>query len=674
MKVHNVQNVSDISLRNIYQKASADSQNLSMGNPRVTSLNIKNLYNRFRQAPTSLIKLLKPTVLSLALRNLYNKLDTQRDSFTIGLPSITFIEVRPLLQKLRTWGLDETLEITLPNSIEIYKKDVVNLYDNKDIIEFKVDTPEPLEVEVKNILNKFTQLGPSFEVGLPNGIEVDGTVKPALSFPVLEGEIINDVLIGLTWDDSSITHTGYTIYRSLEPIPVDTTQEPYIQLGRDVKQFDDLSVDENTTYYYRVTPKSVYGNLFSNLLSLHVPPYLRAPRSFEVGYQSLSQAVNGVGGIQSLTKILTMNSRYLSTNKISSISGEYAYQIFMTEPEHHLVKVESPYKIAGFSKLDQVLRNAKASFASLENPTNPYTEFFNEIELRNVSTRYVDIKEPENIETRFAGITKSFIRGAFVILGAAIENRSGNYDSITETQNIVGLGTREMMLRNPEAYLLIDGRIEAIVGIYTDDISLKTGEYRYIAEGEISDVEQSYYNPTTVIDPVYSYYPVNKATGWGEYREEITVRNVDYLFTDFRTEDLTASLFSLTVVGNTQAYCTLGSDASGLVCRYVKEPSPYDILPQVTTLDIPRNIRTSVEEDQVFTLFSGYLPPVGYHLAYDTYRIGSSVIPVFRSQAIPGDATRFTIYERMFKSKEVTSGYTPPNGVGIRFSLFVDED
>lgn len=268
MRVHNVHDVSDISLRNLYQKTT-DKQNITISNPRVTSLRIRNVYNRFRQAPSDFIKLLKPRVLSLALRNLYNKLNPRRESLTISLPTIAFLEVRPLLQKLRTWGLDETFKVTLPHSIEIHKKDVVNLYDNPDIIDFKIDTPEPLEVEVKNILNKNTQRGPDFEVGLPDGIELGGSVKPVLTFPVLEGEIINDSLAVLTWDDSSITHTGYLIYKSLEPIPVNTTQEPYIQLGRDVKQFDDfVDMPPNSTIYYRVTPSTVYGNLFSNQLEL----------------------------------------------------------------------------------------------------------------------------------------------------------------------------------------------------------------------------------------------------------------------------------------------------------------------------------------------------------------------------------------------------------------------
>lgn len=247
IRVHNVQGVTDIALRNIYKKTSTetDAHNISISNPRVTSLGIRNLYNRFSQAPTDFIKLLKPTVLSLSIRNLYNRLTPARDSISISLPSITSIKVRSLLKGFRTWGLDETITVSLPNIIEIHKKDVVSSYDNSVSADFKI--------------------------GLPDSVELGGSVKPVLTFPVLVGkftEINNTLGISISWDDSSITHTGYTIYRSLEPIPEDTTQEPYLQLGRDVKQFDEPYVDEDTTYYYRVTPKTVYGNLFSNQVEL----------------------------------------------------------------------------------------------------------------------------------------------------------------------------------------------------------------------------------------------------------------------------------------------------------------------------------------------------------------------------------------------------------------------
>lgn len=240
-----------------------------MGHPEVTTLRLSGIYNKFRQAPSDSIKLHKPKVLSLYLRNLYNKLKMEEETICVALPSDISLEVRPLLQKLRTQGLDETITVNLPDTIEIHTKDVVTLYDNPDIVDFKIDTPEPLSIEVKGIYNNSTQGGDGFNLDLPSDIELGGSVKPVLTFPVLEGEIVGENLIALTWDDSSITHTGYTLYKSLEPIPVNTTQEPYRQLGSDVKQFEDSTVIlPDTPIYYRVTPRTVYGNLFSNQVEI----------------------------------------------------------------------------------------------------------------------------------------------------------------------------------------------------------------------------------------------------------------------------------------------------------------------------------------------------------------------------------------------------------------------
>lgn len=267
--IHNVQDVSDINLRKLYQNSVPDPQNIFMGHPEVTSLRLSGIYNKFRQAPSDSIKLHKPKVLSLYLRNLYNKLKMEEETICVALPSDISLEVRPLLQKLRTQGLDETVTVNLPDAIEIHTKDVVTLYDNPDIIDFKIDTPEPLSIEVKGIYNNSTQGGDGFNLDLPSDIELGGSVKPVLTFPVLKGEIVSENLISLTWDDSSITHTGYTLYKSLEPIPVNTTQEPYRQLGRDVKQFEDSTdILPDTPIYYRVTPRTVYGNLFSNQVEI----------------------------------------------------------------------------------------------------------------------------------------------------------------------------------------------------------------------------------------------------------------------------------------------------------------------------------------------------------------------------------------------------------------------
>jgi len=677
IKVNNIDWVGDLYKRNIWQHTKAPAETLGLSIPEVLNLSLRNLYQFWKQFPEKFhIKI--PNILSLEIRNLFRDYsDAPPEKVQMNLPTVIGIYLRSYLQKLFYYPLDDTFVVHLPEIADLHKKNVVDKYLEPEYGKMNIQLPEVVEMHFRNVLQTHNQEGEVIYLTLPEDIQIDGTVKPYVRFPVLSGSVNLDEVfnIDLSWEDESITHTGYYLFRDTSPIPVNTTLEPIQEFNREADAFVDWDLEEDTTYYYRITPKSMYGRLFSNLLSLYVPLYLRAPHSFEAGFQSLSPAVDGDGSIHSLTKILSVDSRFLSTDKISSVSGEYAYQIFMSEPEHQLVKVESPYKVTGFSKLEQILRNAKARFLSLENPDNPYTEFFNEISLRNVSIKYVDIKEPESIDISFAGITKAFIRNAFVVLGAAIENRTGNYDSVTEPQSVIGLGTREVMIRNPEAFLLTNGEIKAIAGFYTEDISLRPGEHRYITEAEISDlVAESFYNPSTIIDPVYSYSSVNKATGWGEYREETTVRNVDYVFIDFSTRDITATSFSLTGVGDAAVYCILGSDIEGLKCRYVKEVTPYDVLPHVSTLDMPRNIRTSIEEDQEFTLFSGYLPPVGYPLTYDTYRVGSSIIPVFKTQVIPGDATRFTIYERMFKSKEVTSGYTPPDGVGIRFSLFVDGD
>ncbi|AMD43555.1 hypothetical protein HWA94_gp01 [Pseudomonas phage ZC08] len=675
IKVNNIDWVGDLYKRNIWQHTRT-TENLGMALPQVLSLSLRNLYQSWKQLPEKL-HLKMPKVLSLSIKNLFRRYISTPVKFHIKLPTVVGVYLRSYLQKLFSYPLDHIFVLHLPEVVDLHKKNVVSKYLEEEYGKLNIQLPEVVDMYLRNVLQTHNQQGEVIYLTLPEDIQIDGTVKPYIRSPVLSGSVNLDEVfnIDLHWEDESITHSGYYLFRDTSPIPANTTLEPIQEFDRETDSYVDWDLEEDTTYYYRITPKSVYGRFFSNLLSLYVPLYLRAPHSFEAGFQSLSQAINGEGSIQTLTKILSLDSQYQSTDKISSISGEYAYQIFMTEPEHQLIKVESPYKVTGFSKLEQTLKDAKARFVSLVNPDSPYIEFVNDISLRDVSTRYVGAQEPESIKTSFAGITKTFIRNAFVILGAAIENRSGSYDSVNEPQSVVGLGTREVMIRNPEAFLLTNGEIKAIAGFYTEDISLRPGEHRYITEAEISDlVAESFYNPSTVIDPVYFYSSVNKATGWGEYQEEITVRNVDYVFTDFKTRDITASSFSLTGVVDAAVYCILGSDIEGLECRYVKEVTPYDVLPRVSTLDMPRNIRTSIEEDQEFTLFSGYLPPVGYPLTYDTYKVGNSVIPVFKTQVIPGDATRFTIYERMFKSKEVTSGYTPPDGVGIRFSLFVDED
>lgn len=270
LKVHNVQDVPDISLRDLMQGTSVSQKNLTINVPKFVTLNLRNTMREHRQVSEDHIKILKPVVLSVSLRNKYNKLDIpQQDSVFIPPPSLTDIGLKPLLQRLQSQILNE-FNITLPNVTKIHQESFLSDYDIQIIDELRVDTPKFLWAELKNVHNSYTQPYHTLDIGIPDSIEIGGSVKPVLTFPVLKGtaDKLTESNI-LFWSDASITHTGYTIYKSLEPIPADTTQEPYIQLGRSVKQFfdyDDIPLD--IPVYYRVTPKSVYGNLFSNQVEI----------------------------------------------------------------------------------------------------------------------------------------------------------------------------------------------------------------------------------------------------------------------------------------------------------------------------------------------------------------------------------------------------------------------
>ena len=618
-----------------------------------------------------------PKVLSLSIKSVLRWYTSTPVKMHIKLPQVVELFIRSYLQKLFSYPLDDIFVVHVPEVIDLHKKNIVSKYIEDEYGKLNIQVPEVTGMSLRNVLQTYQHEGETIYLTLPQGIEITGTTKPYIRPPVLSGSVIlREVYnIDLEWQDESRTHTGYLLYKDTAPIGVDTQLDPIQEFDRYTSTYEDWDLEENTTYYYRIAPKSMYGSFFSNLLSLYVPLYLRAPRDFEVGYQSLSLPVDGQGSIQSLAAILDMDTRYLSTDKISSISGEYAYQIFMADPAYDLVKVESPYKIEGTSKIGQILRNAKSRFASLISPDSPYVEYFSDISLRNISNYVISTKAPENVATTFGGITKAFIRNAFVILGSALENRYGTFGSITEAQNQQGFGTREMMLRNPEALLLVNGKIFALAGYYEDDIGLRTGEHRYTAVADFSNIEAGpYFNPTQVLNTQYILNPVEGIWGNGSYQDEIHTRLNKVKYFNTEVDGVAAQIESMSGIQDPRVYCVLGSDTQGLECSLVKEVTPYDVLSQWSSLDLPRGIRASIEEDQEFTLFSGYLPPVGYPAGYDTYVVGDSVIPVFQKHVIPGDMTRFTIYERMFKSKEITSGYRPPNGIDIRFSLFVDED
>lgn len=675
IKVSNIDWVGDLYKRNIYQHTGTR-EDIGVRVPTVLALSLRNLYQFWKQVPEKL-HLKMPRVLSLNIKNLRRQYTDTPTKMHIRMPQVVSLYLRSYLQKLFSHPLDDTFVVHLPEIVDLHKKDIINEYIEDEFGKLSIQVPEIAEMYLRNVLQEYQHEGETIYLTLPQGIEITGTTKPHIRPPVLTGSVQLDEVfnVELEWEDNSITHTGYLLFRDTSPIPVDTTLEPIQEFDRYTTVYEDWNLEEDTTYYYRVTPKSIYGRFFSNFLSLYVPLYLRAPRDFMVDYQSLSLPVNGKGSIQSLTATLNMNTGYLSTEEISSISGEYVYQIFMADPDYVLTKLESPYKIKGTSKIEHILRNAKTQFASLINPDSPYVEYFGDISLRNISNYVISTEAPENVDTTFGGITKAFIRGTFVILGSTIENRYGTYDSITEALNQKGFGTREMMLWNPEAFLLVDGKVSALAGYYQGDISLRTGEYSYTTVADFSNIEVGpYSNPSQIFNTGYMLNPVERIWGDGTYQSDThaNLEKVHYFNTG--VYGVASWVESMSGISDPRVYCILGSGTHDLGCKLVNEFTPYDVLSQWSSLDLPRQVRTSIEEDQEFTLFSGYLPPVGYPVGYDTYVIGDSVIPVFHKQVIPGNMTRFTIYERMFKSKEITSGYRPPNGVGIRFSLFIDED
>lgn len=673
ISVNNIDWVGDLYKRNIYQHARVQ-ENIGVSVPNVLSVYLRNLYQFWVQLPEKMhIKM--PAVLSLDLRAVLRKYTSTPEKMHITYPQVVGLFIRSYLQKLFSYPLDDIFVVHVPEVVDLHKKNIVSKYIEDEYGKLNIQVPEVTQMSLRNVLQKYQHGNETIYLTLPQSIEITGTTKPYIRPPVLSGSVVLGQVynIDLEWQDQSRTHTGYLLYRDTVPIGTNTVLQPIQEFDRYASTYEDWDLEEGTTYYYMITPKSMYGSFFSNLLSLSVPLYLRAPRDFEAGYQSLSLPVDGQGSIHSLTAILSMDTKYLSTDKTSSINGEYAYQIFMADPVYDMAKVESPYKVEGTSKIEQILRNAKARFASLINPDSPYVEYFNDISLRDISNYVISTKAPENVATTFGGITKAFIRNAFVILGSALENRYGTFDSITEVQNQQGFGTREMMLRNPEAFILSNGKLFALAGYYENDIGLRAGEHRYTAVADFSNIEAGpYFNPSQVLNTQYILNPIEGIWGDGSYQNDIHTQLEKVKYFNTGVNGVAAQIASMSGIQDPRVYCILGSDAHGLQCSLVKVATPYDVLSQWSSLDLPRQIRTSVEEEQVFTLFSGYLPPVGYPMSYDTYKVGDSVIPVFHKQAIPGDMTRFTIYERMFESKEITSGYRPPNGVSIQFSLFVD--
>lgn len=674
----NVEWVGDLYKRNLYQRLGVSEDTVSVKPPKVLSLALRNLYQHWKLKFPEKIHVKIPQVLTLYIKNLFNRYISTPVKLHVKIPEVLDIYLRSYLQKLFSYPLDDVITVDLPEVLNLHKKNIVDKYHEQEIGKMNIHLPEVEGMYLRNVLQAYTQVGDNLYLAIPEGIEISGTVKPYIRPPVLTGSVqLGEVFnIDLNWADESITHTGYLLFRDTSPIPVDTTLEPVQEFDRDTFTYEDWDLEEDTTYYYRVSPKSIYGRFFSNLISLEVPKYLRAPHSFAVSFQGLSMPLDAHGYINSLTKILSVKTGYLSVNKISSVTGEYAYQIFIEDPVISLNKLESPFDVAGTSKVEFEVWNAYAEYTSLSRTLNQSTVFLNEIYLGPVESFYFTAEKPINIEAAYGSLSESFINNTFVILGSDIENIDHNFISITPALLIEESVDLEPVITSIDAVALDIADISEALGQYVGVISIRPQEQIYLSMVSPKDltiveidISVEIYNPNHKVK-LYS----SPAQVIAQYKEEVNIQDVYYKYVDTFVTPMSFLYQDSAYISGTKVYCTLGSETEGIECRFSFGVMPSDVTSQWTSLTKPRRITYTTEEDQEFTLFSGYLPPVGYPLGYDTYVVGDSVIPVFRKQVIPGDMTRFTIYERMFKSKEVTSGYRPPDGVNIRFSLFVDED
>src|SRR5690554_3854021 len=59
--------------------------------------------------------------------------------------------------------------------------------------------------------------------------------------------------VTLTWDDFNYGVQGFNIYRDTQPIDENALPAPLASLGPDAREYEDDTVVDGATYYYRVS-------------------------------------------------------------------------------------------------------------------------------------------------------------------------------------------------------------------------------------------------------------------------------------------------------------------------------------------------------------------------------------------------------------------------------------
>lgn len=671
---NNVDNVGDIYLRNIWQHTRSD-EKLTITQPQVTNLSLRNIYQFWKQFAEK-IRINKPKVLALSIKNLINRYTSPAERLFIRTPLIRSIYLRSYLQKLKTFPLDEKLTVMHPIILEMHHKNVVSKYDEKEIGILRVNNAAFLAASLRNVLQK-QDAHEALSISNISDIQVGGTTKPYLKPPVLTGDVELGRLfsVPLEWADESITHTGYYLYRDTSPIPTNTTLDPIKELSRDSIAYEDWDVQEDTTYFYRVTPKSIYGRFFSNLLELYVPIYLRAPHSFLSDYLSRTQPVEVTPYVQTFSKGLALELHFTSLSELRRLRGFHRNKIYHTDLSAKFISASKSQAVAGTSKIGFNLRKESSLFSSLRKQSISYINYATDFFTRKEGYSLSLVKEAVVTSTIFDGFTKAAARASFVILGALIENTYFNRSGLSKVHNVYGNGSRVMELHRPNALILKNGVIYALVGVYGNAIYSSTPTYSLSAVNQTTNGDSSYAPSTGTNKEDIKLTLLDKLVALAGYVDQHQTLNYTYAFRDFKTTTQDVFFDGTTPTHTSDFYCSMGYRTDNEYCKLAKDAVLDNTSSTSYSLGAVYNVRAFSTEDPTSVIYSGYLPPSGMPLTYDTYRLGNHIIPVFkRNYVVPHNGIQFTLYEKIFKSKEIVSGYTSPNGVGIRFSLFVDED
>lgn len=432
-------------IRSIWQHTEAI-ENFTMSVAATTHVWMRNIYQSREQYPEFIkISVMKP--LSLYLRNLYRRFQPETERMVITLPKSLQFYLRNHYQRLITNPKDEVMTIGLPHSTELWIRDLVNAYDmtHLDWDVFSIHVPNAYSLELKNVLNKYHSKGDDdFQLYVINDFIIDSTCKPSIDYPVnLQGVVneyqdrVDDIFdIDLTWENTSLTHTAYLVYRDTAPIPRDTTMLPYATVDYYAEAFNDPTVEEDTTYYYRVMPKSIYGRLFSNQVMLLVPLSLRAPSNVKGIFSSLSETRNVSVVIETLEEPILSMSSYdsLSKPKYTKFTYEpsldFTYVTFEATRLHQAVVTGKSYD--GLS----VLLELNADFTTQQSVRNFISVFNGLTTVGSTKHQVTIIERPVYMQHSFAGLTKIDANDPYVRLDSAVLDPQFDYASQSSLYDI----------------------------------------------------------------------------------------------------------------------------------------------------------------------------------------------------------------------------------------------